>query len=69
MEVKKGYSWSDQLGIVIACLIDSNQEELVRWTTEVQYAIIINPSLQDLTTFAMFTADPYTSYNSTKPNH
>jgi replication fork protection complex subunit Tof1/Swi1 len=28
VEVKKGYSWSDQVGIEITCLIDSNQEEL-----------------------------------------
>ena len=37
---------------MIACLIDSNQEELVKWTTEVHFAIIINPTgtLRDLTT-------------------
>jgi len=35
IEVKKGYSWSDQLGIVIASLAEANQEDLVKWTTEV----------------------------------
>lgn len=69
VEVKKGYSWSDQLGIVIACLIDSNQEELVKWTTEVHFAIIINLAPPGPNDIVMFTADPYTSYNSTKPNH
>ena len=34
---------------MITCLIDSNQEDLVNWTTEVHFAIIINPSLWDLT--------------------
>jgi hypothetical protein len=35
---------------VITCLIDSNQEELVNWTTEVRFPIIINPTFWDLTT-------------------
>ncbi|KAJ3507590.1 hypothetical protein NLJ89_g6215 [Agrocybe chaxingu] len=35
VEVKKGYSWSDQLGIAIACLVEAGQTELVKWTTEI----------------------------------
>lgn len=34
VEVKKGYSWSDQLGIVIAALIEATQMNLVTWTVE-----------------------------------
>jgi len=34
VEVKKGYSWSDQLGIVIAALVEASHEDLLRWTTE-----------------------------------
>lgn len=35
IEVKKGYSWSDQLGIAIASLVESGQEEFVHWTKDV----------------------------------
>jgi replication fork protection complex subunit Tof1/Swi1 len=35
VEVKKGYSWSDQLGIAIASLVESGQKELVNWTKDV----------------------------------
>lgn len=45
VEVKKGYSWSDQLGIAIACLVDSNQDELVKWTAEARFAITVDPTL------------------------
>ena len=52
MEVKKGYPWSDQLGIVIAALIDADQEELVNWTKDVSgvlwmflFSVIHDPHL------------------------
>ena len=35
VEVKKGYSWSDQLGIAIAALVEAGEGELVDWTTDV----------------------------------
>lgn len=35
VQVKKGYSWSDQLGIVIAALVDAAQTGLVTWTKNV----------------------------------
>ncbi|KAF8153299.1 timeless protein-domain-containing protein [Crassisporium funariophilum] len=44
VEVKKGYSWSDQLGIAISCLLEANQEELVRWTTEILSLVIARRS-------------------------
>ena len=34
--VKKGYTWSEQLGIVIASLVEAKQEGLITWTTEVR---------------------------------
>jgi len=36
VEVKKGYSWSDQLGIAIAFLVEAKQEEFITWTKEVR---------------------------------
>ena len=33
--MKKGYSWSEQLGIAIAALVDAGQQELVDWTKDV----------------------------------
>jgi replication fork protection complex subunit Tof1/Swi1 len=36
VSVKKGYSWSDQLGIAIAALVEAGQEELVNWTKDVR---------------------------------
>ena len=38
---------------MITCLIDSNQEGLVNWTTEVHLPIIINPTFRDLTTYVL----------------
>lgn len=35
VEVKKGYSWSDQIGIAIAALVDGGRKDLVIWTQEV----------------------------------
>lgn len=34
VEVKKGYSWSDQLGIAIAALVEASHSDLLKWTTE-----------------------------------
>ncbi|KAH9947733.1 timeless protein-domain-containing protein [Amylocystis lapponica] len=35
VQVKKGYSWSEQLGIAIACLIEGDKMELVDWVKEI----------------------------------
>lgn len=35
VQVKKGYSWSEELGIAIACLKENGQDELVTWVKEV----------------------------------
>ncbi len=40
VEVKKGYSWSEQLGIVIAALVEANRADLVKWTTEESLPIV-----------------------------
>jgi hypothetical protein len=39
--VKKGYSWSDQLGIVIAALVDAAQSGLVKWTRDVSFFVCV----------------------------
>ena len=31
VKVKKGYSWSDELGIAIAALAEAGQKDLVEW--------------------------------------
>lgn len=35
VQVKKGYSWSEQLGIAIAALVDGGQEDLIGWVQDV----------------------------------
>ena len=40
--MKKGYSWSDQIGIAISLLVDGGRRDLVTWTQEVGS---ITPSL------------------------
>ena len=35
VQVKKGYSWSEQLAIVMAALRDDGQNELVEWVKDV----------------------------------
>lgn len=39
VHVKKGYSWSDQLGIAITSLAELNQLDLVVWATDVSNLI------------------------------
>ncbi|KAL0947499.1 hypothetical protein HGRIS_013600 [Hohenbuehelia grisea] len=40
VEVKKGYSWSDQLGIAIAALVEAKQEGLIDWVKEILTLVI-----------------------------
>ncbi|KAJ7454075.1 timeless protein-domain-containing protein [Mycena galericulata] len=40
VQVKRGYSWSEQLGIVIAALVDAGQLELVNWTKDILATVI-----------------------------
>ncbi|TFK32404.1 timeless protein-domain-containing protein [Crucibulum laeve] len=40
VEIKKGYSWIDQLGIAIASLVDTGQLELVNWTQDILSLVI-----------------------------
>ncbi|CCM05491.1 uncharacterized protein FIBRA_07712 [Fibroporia radiculosa] len=35
VQVKKGYSWSEQLGIAMACLMDEGKKILVDWTKQI----------------------------------
>jgi len=37
VEIRKGYSWSDQLGIAIAALVEAGGRELVDWTKDVWF--------------------------------
>lgn len=36
VKVKRGFSWSEQVGIAIACLIESDKRNLVDWMKEVK---------------------------------
>jgi hypothetical protein len=38
--VKKGFSWSDQIGIAIAALVDGGRRNLVTWTQEASVIIL-----------------------------
>lgn len=40
VKVKKGYSWSQQVGIAIACLIESNKKHMVDWMKEILTTVI-----------------------------
>jgi len=35
VQVKKGFSWSEQLGIAIAVLVEGGEQELVDWIKDV----------------------------------
>ncbi|EPT01958.1 hypothetical protein FOMPIDRAFT_1036026 [Fomitopsis schrenkii] len=35
VQVKKGFSWSEQLGIAIACLVEDGKEELIEWVKQI----------------------------------
>ncbi|KAH9931521.1 timeless protein-domain-containing protein [Fomitopsis serialis] len=35
VQVKKGYSWSEQLGIAIACLVEEGKIELIDWVKQI----------------------------------
>jgi replication fork protection complex subunit Tof1/Swi1 len=57
VEVKKGYSWSDQLGIVVAALVEANGNGFVKWTTEES-----RPSMSFRPVPSDFNADPGSRY-------
>ncbi|KAF5339101.1 hypothetical protein D9611_011155 [Ephemerocybe angulata] len=38
--VKKGYSWTDQMGIAIAALVDAGKKSLVTWTQELLKSVV-----------------------------
>lgn len=40
IQVKKGHSWSEQVGIAIACLVEKGDQELVEWVTEARAAMV-----------------------------
>ncbi|OBZ77008.1 Topoisomerase 1-associated factor 1 [Grifola frondosa] len=40
VQVKKGYSWSEQLGIAIACLVEDGKVELIEWVKQILSLII-----------------------------
>ncbi|KDQ32651.1 hypothetical protein PLEOSDRAFT_48756 [Pleurotus ostreatus PC15] len=40
VQVKKGYSWSDELGIAIAALVEDGQKDLINWTKEILTLVI-----------------------------
>ncbi|KAJ7856566.1 timeless protein-domain-containing protein [Mycena leptocephala] len=40
VQVKRGYSWSEQLGIVIAALVDAGNVQWVNWTKDILSVVI-----------------------------
>jgi replication fork protection complex subunit Tof1/Swi1 len=39
VQVKRGFSWSEQLGIVVAALVEADQRKLVDWTKDVSVVV------------------------------
>lgn len=40
VQVKKGYSWSEQIGIAVAALVEEGKSELVEWVKDVSRHIL-----------------------------
>ncbi|KAG9310160.1 timeless protein-domain-containing protein [Chiua virens] len=40
IQVKKGYSWSDQIGIAVAALIEEGKSDLVEWVKDILVLVI-----------------------------
>lgn len=59
VQVKKGYSWSDELGIAIAALVEDGQRNLIDWTKEVKYH---HRSWHDLTSDCCWRVDSNARY-------
>lgn len=36
VQVKKGYSWSEQIGVAVAALVEQGRSELVEWVKDVR---------------------------------
>lgn len=47
VQVKKGYTWSEQIGIAIAALVEDGKTELVEWVKDVRnlYLIMVRRGL------------------------
>lgn len=41
LSVKKGYSWSEQVGIVVASLVEAGQQDLIDWVKDVSHFVSI----------------------------
>lgn len=39
VQVKRGHSWSEQLGIAVGCLVENGRQELLDWAKEVGYEV------------------------------
>ena len=63
VHVKKGYTWSEQLGIAIACLVDNDKKDLVEWTKQVFGLVQVN-----LVKCSHTIADPITCYHTASEN-
>jgi hypothetical protein len=40
VQVKKGYSWSEQIGIAVAALVEEGKSELVEWVKDVRSHVL-----------------------------
>jgi replication fork protection complex subunit Tof1/Swi1 len=41
LQIRKGYSWSDQVGIAIALLVENGKSRLVEWTKDVSFQMLM----------------------------
>ena len=41
VQVTQGYSWTEEMGIVIACLVEDEKTHLINWAKEVSPAAFL----------------------------
>ena len=47
LQIKKGYSVSEQIGIAMAALVEKGQMDLIEWTKQVRSFLVLQSSSQD----------------------
>lgn len=41
VQVKKGFSWTEQMAIAIACLVEDEKMELINWIKDVRTFMLV----------------------------
>lgn len=54
VQVTQGYTWTEEMGIVIACLVEDEKTHLVNWVKDVSPPIFLSSELRSCAPIGTF---------------